>query len=403
MYELEGKYNKAVVFTDNVENTAISQIIQLLNQEFLKDTQIRIMPDVHAGKGIPIGTSIKLLGDKSSWKVAPDIVSGDIHCSMTAVKLKEKDIDLDQLESNSRSLIPTGFAYHKIPVARNLVDSLIKNLSFKLNSEYVDNSYGSFGTLGGGNHFMELSRDQDGYLWLTVHSGSRSFGGAVHKHHLNVAKMRPEFESKLEMDKIINKLKSQGRHKEIQTFIETFKSKNSQAKGIPYLNNGHLDDYINDLKLSSDFAQCSRMYMLETVAKSLGLTIIDSITSPHNYFDSDSGIIRKGATDASLGKPVIIPINMRDGIYIGIGKGNDEWNNSAPHGAGRIYSRSKAKEFITLEDFRESMVGIYSSNITQSNVDESPFAYKSADDIIPYLKDTVDITHHLKPIWSFKA
>lgn len=405
MITLKGQYNEAVIYTDHVENEAISQIFSLLNDKALQNTRIRIMPDVHAGAGIPIGTSIQLLGDRKDWKVAPDIVSGDIHCSMTTVQLKESQLDLHRLEEAARRLIPTGMNYHQKPVRYDLVENLINQLSFKLDEKRSLMAQQAFGTLGGGNHFMELSKDQHGVLWLTIHTGSRNFGSSIHRHHRKIAadnsKLRQQDRQQLKQE--IERLKQAGRHREIEEFLKNFKRTADTDTIFPYLSGQELDNYIQDLELAYQYAQASRLWILQTLVKSLKLNTVYTFTSPHNYFDAEKGIIRKGATNAAKDERVLIPINMRDGIYIGVGLGNQDWNESAPHGAGRVYSRSKAKEVISLEDFKESMEGIFSTNITQSNVDESPFAYKSSDDIIPHLTDSVKITHHLKPLWSFKA
>ena len=395
MLELKGKHNVAKVFTNNIESQAISQIIELCNQEFVKDSSIAIMPDVHAGAGCTIGTTMTIKD-----KVVPYLVGVDIGCGMYCIKLKNKNIDLEKLDNIINEFIPSGFKirdteYHQ---AKNL--NLEENLYCK-DHVNVDRAKKSLGTLGGGNHFIELNKDDEENFYLVIHTGSRNLGKQVADYYQNLA-LKALNDNRKEKEELINKLKSEGRESEIQD-----KLKEMQLSKVPihlaYLEKENLMKYLHDINIVQKYAELNRVVIASIICYHAGLVPDESFHTIHNYIDLNNNILRKGAISANDGEKVIIPMNMRDGSIIAVGKGNPEWNCSAPHGAGRILSRRKAKELISLDDFKETMKDIYSTSVKVSTLDESPFAYKPMDEIIENIKDTVEIKKIIKPVYNFKA
>lgn len=391
---LRGKYNTAEVFTDNIDSETISQIIELCNQEFIKDSQIRIMPDCHAGKGCVVGTTITLTD-----KVVPNLVGVDIGCGMLATKLKETDIDLEQVDQIVNTKVPSGFSVHERPVA-NFSD--LKRLIAPIDSS---NAYRSIGSLGGGNHFIEIDRDKNGDLWLVIHSGSRHLGIEVCNHYQKraISALRKEHIDDKVKDAIA-RLKAEGKERDIENTIKIIKM---QHQPIPdalcYVSGNDFQDYIHDMEIAQRYAALNRQTMTEIIVDAMGFHVADQFDTIHNYIDIDNMILRKGSISAQKGERVIIPMNMRDGSLICIGKGNPDWNYSAPHGAGRIMSRSKAKESVDFDAFRKSMKDIYSTSVTESTIDEAPMVYKPMDEIMENIKDTVDVIDVIKPIYNFKA
>lgn len=393
MIELQGKYNTAKVFTDNVESEAISQIIELCNQEFVKDSKIRIMPDCHSGAGCTIGTTMTIQD-----KVVANLVGVDIGCGMLCVELKEKEIDLVKLDIIINKYIPSGFnireTQHRFTKYLSLDELKCKNF---IN---LDRAYLSLGTLGGGNHFIEVNKDKNGTIYLVIHTGSRYLGKQVAEHYQNIAIKK--LSNNDERERIIKELKSQGREKEIQNALENFKPLKIK-KELAYLEKEDFNDYIRDMKIVQNYAYHNRHAIASDILRYMDLNMEYNFTTIHNYIDIENMILRKGSISAKQDERVIIPINMRDGSIIAIGKENSDWNYSAPHGAGRLFSRSSAKELITLEEFTESMEGIYSTSVNQSTIDESPMAYKPMEEILENIKDTVDVLEIIKPIYNFKA
>lgn len=368
---LQGSINKAKIFTHNIEENTIGQIIGMLNEPITKNTTVAIMPDVHYGKGSTVGTTIKLPDNRKDWKVCPNVVGIDIGCSMRAIRLDITDVDLERLDDVVTKEIITGRKHLSKPLCNvKEIKALLSKLSFKLTNEQISQAIHSCGTLGGGNHYVELGKSQDQQYWLTVHSGSRTLGIVVAAHHSNIALTQ---------------------------------NSDVKNKNFSYLEGDLLQDYLNDLDIAQKFSTISRKIMLYKIAEKMNWKIIDEFESMHNYIDLEQGIIRKGATSAQSGERLIIPLNMRDGSIFATGKGNPEWNFSAPHGAGRKLSRGVAKNFISLDEYRETMKGIYSTSITQSTLDESPFAYKESQEIIDAIADTVTIDMLVKPIYNFKA
>lgn len=410
MIELKGKYNSCKVFNDNVEESAISTIISLLNQPYAKDSKIRIMSDVHAGKGCVIGTTMTLKD-----KVVPNLVGVDVGCGMLAIKLKEKRIDLPNLDSVIRKYVPSGGACHdKDNSARTSLDVReLRCFGKKGSLIREDLAYKSVGTLGGGNHFIEVDKDKDSNLWLVIHSGSRHLGLEVANYYQKIAyeRIKDLYNGGSYAQKqaeLIEKLKAEGRTREIESEIIKFKaSYSAENPKIPYelayLEGKDFDDYMHDMKLVQAHASCNRAEMARIIIKYAKLHEVERFETIHNYVDVDNKILRKGSVSAQKGEKLIIPMNMRDGSLICIGKGNEDWNYSAPHGAGRLMSRSEAKDKVSMTMYKEAMKGIYSTSVNRGTIDESPFAYKNMDDIMSYIKDTVEVIDVIKPIYNFKA
>lgn len=396
MFELHGKYNTCKIFTDNCDNETISQVTELLNQASIKGSKIRIMPDTHAGKGCVIGTTMALTD-----KVIPNLVGVDIGCGMYALKLEETEIDYAKLDEIIRQYIPSGFDIHEKSINCNFEPQL-KEIIAPID---INRAMKSIGTLGGGNHFIEVDRGNDGHLWLVIHTGSRHLGTEVCAHYQDLAyKTIRNNDIKEKIDATIAKLKAEGKQHEIESAIKNIKM---QADPIPkvlcYVEGENFDNYIHDMKITQKFAALNRKTIADTIIKHMNLHIIRDFQTIHNYIDMDDMILRKGSVSAKLNEELIIPMNMRDGSLICIGKGNPDWNYSAPHGAGRIMSRGKAKETVSLTEFEESMKGIYTTSVTQSTIDESPMVYKPMQEIIDNIGDTVDIIDIIKPVYNFKA
>ena len=373
MTELKGINNTAKVFTTNIEPSAAAQITHLLDQEFIKGSKVRIMPDVHAGMGCPIGTTMTITD-----KVVPNLVGVDIGCGMETAVLKDKHVELSQLDKIIHQHIPAGFNVRQ--EAHHVADEI--NLSALRCGKHVDlrRAYLSVGTLGGGNHFIELGKDEDGLLYLVVHSGSRNLGKQVAEHYQNAAAD-------------ISKAKAASKDMKKPKIDRT----------LAHLEGPLFHDYLHDMAIVQKYAVLNRMAIIKELKKRLNLKISDQFTTTHNYVDLDSMILRKGAISAKKDERVLIPMNMRDGSLICIGKGNPDWNLSAPHGAGRLMSRTAAKDSFTLNQFKKSMEGIYSSTVNSSTLDEAPFAYKPMEEIITNVGDTVDIVKTVKPLYNFKA
>lgn len=550
MFELNGKYGTTKVFTDNCDNETVSQITTLLNQPFAKDTQIRIMPDCHAGAGCVIGTTmmlkdkvipnlvgvdigcftgdtevwcsggfyktIKELADTNQefmtdawdeenhtfvstiatafktrtnaalvrvtykketqlnnqeveiqirctpdhkfltcyenshkpyytndtfiWKEAKDLIQGDrlwaenqvivvvnvetlnekedvyclnvpdyhnfsirygviVHnCGMYVLKLEETEIDCAKLDDVIHKYVPSGFSIHDKAIAKSNINDIIAPIN-------IDHAMKSLGTLGGGNHFIEVDRGNDGKLWLVIHTGSRHLGIEVCKYYQDLAFNKIKNNGiKEKIDKTVAKLKAEGKYHEIENTIKILKM---QAGPIPkelcYVEDEDFENYIHDMKLAQEHAVINRQTIASQIIEHMNWHIESSFQTIHNYIDIDNMILRKGSVSAQKDELLIIPMNMRDGSLICIGKGNPDWNYSAPHGAGRIMSRGQAKQNVTMAEFEESMKGIYTTSVTQSTIDESPMAYKPMQEIINNISDTVDIVDIIKPIYNFKA
>lgn len=366
----------------------------MLNQDYINDAKIRIMPDCHAGTGCVIGTTMTI-----SDKVCPNLVGVDIGCGMLAVRIAEKDVDLPKLDDVINTYVPAGF---------NVNDELLGNFSH-LNDlvapANISLAYCSIGSLGGGNHFIELDKDDDGNLWLVIHTGSRHLGLEVAKYYQELAyKQLKDLDVGDKIKAVIADLKAKGREKEIEKTINALKMHEPHIpKSLCYVSGQAFKDYIHDMEIVQKHAELNRKYIADTIIEKMGWHICEEFQTIHNYIDTKNLILRKGSVSARDGEKLIIPINMRDGSLICVGKGNPDWNYSAPHGAGRILSRSEAKDAVGIDEFRESMKGIYSSSVMESTIDESPMVYKPMEEIMENIKDTVDIVKVIKPVYNFKA
>ncbi len=394
MITLQGKFNTAKVFTDHIENEAISQIVNLLNQEFVSGSNIRVMPDAHAGAGCTIGTTMTITD-----RVVPNLVGVDIGCGMETVVLEGNRVELQKLDKAIHEHIPAGFAIRD--KAHALLDEIDLTKLCAAKQVNLDRAELSLGTLGGGNHFIELDRDDDGRLYLVVHSGSRNLGKQIAEYYQKAAARDLEDKSK-ETGALIAKLKQQGREEEIQSELKKIGVRKVD-KTLAFTEGCLFEDYLHDMAIVQRYASLNRQAIVREIVKSMKFKVAEQFTTIHNYIDLDAMILRKGAISAKEGERVLIPLNMRDGSLICIGKGNPDWNCSAPHGAGRLMSRSAAKQSITLAQFEKSMEGIYSSTISKSTIDEAPFAYKPMEEIIANIGETVDIVKTIRPLYNFKA
>ena len=390
------------IFTDNIDEKAIEQINILLEQDVFKNSKIRIMPDAHAGKGCVIGFTGNL-----GNKVIPNIVGVDIGCGIFCANLGRIDIDYKKLDDFIKEKIPSGMNVNE----KKIIDFDLKQLNCydKLkNYQWIENSIGS---LGGGNHFIEIDESDDGDKYLVIHSGSRNLGTQVADYYQKLANQICNYdllEYQNKRNEILTTYKKLGKDKEIQITLEKLKesfqeNKNNIPYDLAYLENEFKDLYLHDMKICQEFAVLNRYAIEKTIANYMGWNIDNYFESIHNYISFEDNIIRKGAISAKKGEQVIIPINMRDGCIIGVGKGNDDWNNSAPHGAGRIMSRAQALQTIDLEEYKKSMKNIYTTSITEETKDESPFVYKPIDEILKNIIPTVEVIKIIKPVYNLKA
>lgn len=393
------------IFTDNIEPQALNQIYTLIKQPAFEDCKVRIMPDVHAGSGCVIGFTADL-GDK----VIPNIVGVDIGCGMLTVELGNIDIDLVKLDEVIRKYVPNGRNVHE--TEDGFSESIINQLYCKDRLKNADWLKRSCGTLGGGNHFIEIDIDDNGDKYLVIHSGSRNIGKQVAEIYQQMAIDDLSGANNIEEEtkKLVEDYKRTGRQKDIQRGIaelkRKFQPKLSVPKELSYLTGEHREMYLHDMKLCQEFAKVNRITIADQILIHLfghSSALYNTFETIHNYIEHDTNIVRKGAISAKEGETVLIPINMRDGCIIGRGKENADWNYSAPHGAGRIMSRSKAKETVSLEEFEQSMQGIYTTSVNWSTIDESPMAYKPIEEIVANIQDTVEIVKIIKPIYNFKA
>ena len=389
------------IFTENIEQEAIDQINTLMEQPAFSDCKVRIMPDVHAGKGCVIGFTADL-----GEKVIPNIVGVDIGCGMLTVNLGKINIDYEQLDRVIREKVPCGYNIHE---GRLIRYNRLLDLRCYRNLKDTRRFERSIGTLGGGNHFIEIDEGADGTKYLVIHSGSRNLGKQVADYYQNLAVeiMQGKDDLYSKQEQLIAEYKAAGRRSEIQEAIkELHRNWRPGELDIPkelcYLTGKYRDDYLHDMRICQEFAHSNREWIAKLILDGMSWRYFDTFSTIHNYID-DTNLIRKGAISAKAGEKVLIPINMRDGCIIGVGKGNPEWNYSAPHGAGRIMSRMKAKEVLSLDTFRQAMDGIFTTSISAETIDEAPMVYKPMEEIVENIKDTVDILEIIKPVYNFKA
>jgi tRNA-splicing ligase RtcB len=406
MFELRGKFNSAKIFTDNVEVSAQSQIMELLNQEFIKNSKIRIMPDVHAGAGCTIGTTMTIQD-----KIVPNLVGVDIGCGMLVYMLGNKDINLEQLDNFIRKNIPSGHNFNEKIIYNSISKDLEKLRCYKHLRNSGQLFEKSIGSLGGGNHFIEVDIDNDGNKYLIVHSGSRNLGKQVCEYYQKVA-----YDKLTQLDAgyaqavkdLTNEYIKSGKQKQISDAIIALRKKYKKEvkinRDLAYVEGEDFDNYLHDMRIVQYYAHINRFIMLQIIVKNLSISPFDLFETVHNYIGfGDDTILRKGAISALNGERVLIPMNMADGCIIGIGKGNEDWNCSAPHGAGRILSRAQARQQIDVGDFKKAMEGVYTTSVSYNTVDESPMAYKPMQEILDNIGDTIAVEKIIKPIYNFKA
>ena len=398
--EIKGKVNTALCYAKVVEEEAIGQIRRMCDYAIAEDSKIRIMPDVHAGKGCTIGTTMTITD-----KVVPNVVGVDIGCGMYTVNLGKDDVDFEKLDE----------AAHFIPSGREVWEGRqerfdLTDLHCYRELKDAKRLARSLGTLGGGNHFIEIDEATDGTKYLIIHSGSRNLGKQVaelyQKLAINLNRGYGEYLKK--RDEIISSYKEQGRRSEIQSALkqlqwQVYESPVSMPEDLCYLEGKYLEDYLHDVDICQVFARRSREKMAEIILERTRMNGCDAFHTIHNYIDTDEMILRKGAIAAYKGERVLIPINMKDGSILAIGKGNPEWNYSAPHGAGRIMSRTKAKNELNLGEYKKVMEGVYTTSVNGNTLDEAPMAYKSLEDIIDVVRESVDVIDVMRPIYNFKA
>lgn len=400
MLEIKGKVNTAICYAMVIEESAIEQIRKMCDYVLTEGSKVRIMPDVHAGKGCTIGTTMTIID-----KACPNVVGVDIGCGMYTIKLMDQMLDFEKIDK----------VCHDIPSGKNVWEGRMErfdltDLRYYRSLRDTKRLERSLGTLGGGNHFIEIDQATDGTYYLIIHSGSRNLGKQVAEIYQQLAidlHMGKE-EYFRQRDEIIQTYKETGRRAEIQNALKVLKSNyETKALLIPedlcWLYGSFLADYLHDVEICQQFARRNREKMAEIILEKTGMQAVEAFHTIHNYIDTEEMILRKGAIAAHVGEKVLIPINMRDGSVLAIGKGNSEWNYSAPHGAGRVMSRAKAKELLDLEMYRASMQGIYTTSVNEQTMDEAPMAYKSIKDILGVIDDTVEVIEIMKPVYNFKA
>lgn len=398
MVLVQGAYNTAVCYTPELEEAAQQQIQAVCDRPEFAGCKIRIMPDVHAGKGCTIGTTMTIQD-----KIVPGMVGVDIGCGMETVALAEREIDFDRLDALIREEIPCGREIRDTPHDLNgEIDLTQLRCARQVN---LSRAMRSIGSLGGGNHFIEIDRAEDGRLYLVVHSGSRHLGTEVANFYQEEGRRALWGGAHYQIQEAVHRLKAEGRFQEIQTTILALKKERELKipKDLAYVEGKLFEDYLHDMKLTQQFAMLNRKAIVEIIMRGMGLTAVELFTTIHNYIDTDAMILRKGSVSAAAGEKLLIPINMRDGSLICVGKGNEAWNCSAPHGAGRLMSRRAALQVLSMEQFQREMQGIYTTCVLPDTLDESPMAYKSMDEIVAQIQPTAEIVERIRPVYNFKA
>ena len=397
MLRIEGKHNQAIVYTDELDDNAAGQIKALCDQSFTQGARIRMMPDVHAGAGCVIGTTMTV-GDK----IVPNLVGVDIGCGMETVRISQRRADFPKLDSLIRRAIPAGMTVRDTPHSyAEQIDLSQLRCGAKLG---LERGYRSIGTLGGGNHFIEVDQDEEANLYLVIHSGSRHLGLEVAHFYQQAAWDQRNGRSRYQQEELIAQLRREGREKEIQQRLKELKQDRAEIPfALAYVEDELFDDYLHDMALMQRFAAINRQAMAREILRGMHWDEEERFTTVHNYIDTEAMILRKGAVAAVSGQRLLIPINMRDGSLICRGKGNAEWNCSAPHGAGRLMSRKEAKESFTLSEFKKQMAGVFSTTVAKDTLDECPMAYKSMDYIVAQIGPTAEIEKVIRPLYNFKA
>lgn len=397
---VEGKFNTAKIFTDIVDENALLQIKTLCDQEYAAGSRIRIMPDVHSGVGCTIGTTMTIQD-----KVVPNLVGVDIGCGMETIQIKNSHIEPNKLDKLIYDKIPSGYNIRKEPHKYNEEIDLTELRCRDEGKININRAILSLGTLGGGNHFIEADKDDDGNIYVVVHSGSRHLGLEVAEFYQEQSFKSLNGNTSIDVKKLIEEYKKLGKEQEIQQDVEKLKQqiKTQIPRALAYATGQLMEDYIHDMKIVQKFAMLNRKAMMDELIKGMKLKVIDEFTTIHNYIDTENMILRKGAVSAKQNEKLLIPINMRDGSLICMGKGNSDWNYSAPHGAGRLLSRNQAKNSFSLSEFKKQMDGIYTTSVNSDTLDECPMAYKDMNDIVNNIGETAEIIKIIRPIYNFKA
>lgn len=398
--EIKGEYNTARIYTDVADEGALAQIKSLCDQEYVKGLKIRIMPDVHAGAGCTIGTTMTIRD-----AVVPNLVGVDIGCGMETVRIRNSHVELEKLDKLIYEKIPSGYDIRREPHRLNEQIDLGQLRCCREAALNLGRAALSLGTLGGGNHFIELDQDDEGKLYLVVHSGSRHLGLEVAQYYQEQAYRMLNGNTKKDEKALIVAYRAEGREKEIEKALKALKKqvKTHIPKTLAYCSGTLMEDYIHDMKIVQRFAMLNRKAIMDELIRGMKLKVEEEFTTIHNYIDTEEMILRKGAVSAKKGEKLLIPINMRDGSLICVGKGNEEWNFSAPHGAGRLMSRTQARKTWTVSEFKKQMKGIYTTSVNGSTLDECPMAYKGMEDIVKHIGDTAEIVKVIRPVYNFKA
>lgn len=389
--EIIGKHNRAKVFNERMDDMTRAQLQTLVDQPFTEGATIRIMPDMHAGKGSVVGTTMTIHD-----KIVPNLVGVDLGCGMLCTEIKAKRIDFQKLDDVIRQAVPSGMNIREEAHA----------YAAKLPLEDVrapfkpDRALRSVGTLGSGNHFIEVN-ENNGRTYLVIHSGSRHLGVQIADHYQSRA--IEHMMKTTDVMEAIEQLKATGREHEISTYLETERETRKQFRDLAYVEGDAMQDYMHDVRIAQQYAAMNRLAMTDVIVEAMNWSVLDQFDTVHNYIDHDDRILRKGAISAKDGERVIIPMNMRDGSLICTGKGNPDWNFSGPHGAGRIMSRSAARKRVDFNEFKRAMSGVWSTSVRPSTIDESPFVYKSMKEIVRYIEPAVTIDQVIKPLYNFKA
>lgn len=398
MFEIQGKCSTAKVFADIIDDASVAQITDLCNQAFTEDARIRIMPDAHAGAGCTIGTTMTVKD-----KVVPNLVGVDIGCGMETTILKETHIEPQKLDKLIRAEVPSGEGVRNTP--HRMTEEIDLTQLYCCEHIHELRARLSVGTLGGGNHFIEVDRGDDGRLYLIIHSGSRYLGKEVAEWYQREAFRRLNVSDAAARQAFIEELKAQGKQKQIEKELKKWEGKNHTdiPQHFAYCEGTLLEQYLHDMAIVQQFALCNRRAMADTIVRGMHWKVLDRFSTIHNYIDLENRILRKGAVSAQEGERLLIPINMRDGSLLCRGRGNTDWNCSAPHGAGRLMSRAEAKSSLSIGEYRAQMKGIYTTSVSMDTLDECPMAYKSKEDITRCIEPTAEVMEVIKPIYNFKA
>lgn len=398
MITIQGKFGEAKIFTDNIEPEAITDIYKVLNSPVAINANMRIMPDVHKGMSFPIGTTMKITD-----KVIPNGVSVDIGCGMLVQALKDTHVELGKLDKIIHANVPAGFNIHK-KAHRWANDTRISELRCKDHLSNMHKFHLAIGTLGGGNHFIELNKDETGQLFLVIHTGSRNLGKQIADYYQQKAYDTMKSKRVSDLAEILDNLKKNGRVDEIDAAIKYFHSNNPEPdKAMAYCEGELMQDYLHDMAIAQEYASLNRKAIADIIQRGMGWKVQSEFQTIHNYIDMNTKILRKGAVRAEKGEILIVPMNMAWGSVIAVGKGNPDWNESCAHGSGRKMSRKKAKESVSMDAYRNSMNGIYTTCVDKSTIDESPMAYKDPEEVLENLKDTIEVVNRIVPVYNFKA